>query len=161
MVLFIQPQMEGMLMKFALKIFGITFFLSLSVQAQSARDSVGVFHRSDKVVVLVTERYGNGRLENFMNAVADGDTLFLKNTDESIHIRCGKSAKESSCTFRFHPSESVHIGDRNVQGILPLKTRAHSEVIFESSMGDKFILKVTEQGLQFWAGKKGSLEEYE
>lgn len=146
-------------MKFALKLFGITFFLSLSVQAQNARDSVGVFHRSDKVVVLVTERSGNGRLENFMNAVADGDTLFLKNADESIHIRCGKSIKESSCTFRFHPSEFVQIGDRNVQGILPLKTRGSADVIFESSMGDKFILKVTEQGLQFWAGKKGSLEE--
>lgn len=148
-------------MKLFFKVFAVIFFLGSMASAQNARDSVGVFHRPEKVVVLVTERFGNGRLENFMNAVTADDTLFLKSQDESIHIRCGKSPKESSCTFRFHPSDSVQVGEKNVHAFLPSATQGLYEAIFESSMGDKFILKVTEQGLEFWAGKKGSIEGHE
>lgn len=133
----------------------LTSFL-LSVTALASLDSVGVFHRPDKVVVLVTDNNPSGRIQEFMTALGTDELFIWKNSDQSISIRCGRSSREASCTFRFFPSESVQIENKSVNAFISAEELASADfsIDFESSMGDRFILKNTAQGLNFEASKK-------
>ncbi|WP_373999145.1 hypothetical protein [Bdellovibrio bacteriovorus] len=135
----------------------LVILLSLiTANAFAAADSVGVFHRPDKVVILVNEHGSQGRLQGFMDAVQAQDQLVWLSQDESIKIQCGRNATDASCTFRFFPSDSVSVESRSVNAFSEGKNlaKAHYEMHFESSNGDKFTLKVEEKGLSFWGSKK-------
>ncbi|KYG62690.1 hypothetical protein AZI87_15495 [Bdellovibrio bacteriovorus] len=136
-----------------------SLFLLLSLMATNAfaaADSVGVFHRPEKVVVLVNEHGSQGRLQGFMDALQAQDQLLWLSQDESIKIQCGRNATDASCTFRFFPSDSVSVESRSVNAFTEGKSLAKNpyEMHFESSNGDKFTLKVEEQGISFWGSKK-------
>ncbi|WP_413569756.1 hypothetical protein ACLWBD_04705 [Bdellovibrio sp. HCB117] len=135
----------------------LVILLSLiTVNAFAAADSVGVFHRPEKVIILVNEHGSHGRLQGFMEAIQAQDQLVWLSEDESIKIQCGRNSTDASCTFRFFPSDSVSVESRSVNAFSEGKGLAKTpyEMHFESSNGDKFTLKVEEKGLSFWGSKK-------
>jgi hypothetical protein len=85
------------------------FSLLFAPLSFSASDSVAVFHRPEKVAILVNERGHNGRIQQFMNAWGAKDELFWQSSDESFRLNCGRSETGATCNFRLLPSPSVEI----------------------------------------------------
>lgn len=127
--------------------------------AGAAADSVAVLFRPEKVLVQVNEAGSVSRLQEFMNVLQAGADLSLLSSDESVKVSCGRNREAASCVFRFLPSPSVAVGDRKVQAVLPLSGSIAGvrEWSFESSRGDRFVLRTEPRGLVFMAGKKGAL----
>ena len=137
----------------------LLFTLILSTSTFAASDSIGVFHRPEKVLVLINERGSNARLQEMMNAFGIGDTLQAITADETVKISCAREESLASCTFRFLPGKDVTISGKTVQAKalmtdLKLETSESFEMYFESSMADKFLLKVENGLLTISAGKK-------
>lgn len=138
-------------------------FLSLLATSSTfaAADSVGVFHRPEKVVVLINEDYRTSRLSQMMDALGLGESALLLSSDESIKIDCGRNTQAASCTFRFFPSAIVNVGNKNVEALvsatdLKLSQAPDFEMVFESSMADRFVMQVTGGKVYFFANKRGA-----
>lgn len=125
--------------------------------ALAAADSVAVFHRPEKVVVLINENGTDSRLQQFMNALSADHRVFWVTRDESIKIDCARNTEKVSCTFRFTPSENVIIEEKRVWAETDAAELNKNEfqMSFESSQEDRFHLTMTPSGIQFWAGKRG------
>nr|BFD67860.1 hypothetical protein HAGR004_28820 [Bdellovibrio sp. HAGR004] len=127
-----------------------------SAQVFAAADSVAVFHRAEKVGVLLNERAAVGRIQQFMDAVGADSRFRWLSVDESVKIECAREDVRATCTIRFLPSESVAIQGRSVKAFVATQDFPQSfEMTFESSMEDRFILQMGQQGLWLWAGKRG------
>jgi hypothetical protein len=142
-------------------VFSIFAALQISASAFAASDSVAVFHKPNKVVVLVNTRLGDVRLEQFVEMVGGQGSLVTATRDSSIRINCGVNDSAASCTFGFAPSANVII--------LPKSVKAHASLRdlnlsvsedywteFESSQGDKFILEIRAGELILTASKRGA-----
>lgn len=130
-----------------------------SVSAIASADSVGVFHRPEKVVVLINERGVDGRLHQFMNQMGAGSQLQVLSLDESLKIECGRQTDAVSCTFRFFPSEAIEIGQRFVKAEFAASDLTQAlptafEMTFESSREDLFVLKSDGASLSLFAKKR-------
>ena len=130
-----------------------------SFSAVAAADSVGVFLRPEKVVVLINERGMDGRLHQFMNQMGAGSELQVLSSDGSLKIECGRKTDAVSCTFRFFPSENTEIGQRFVKSEfaaaeLPQALPTSFEMTFESSREDLFVLKAGGGSLSLFAKKR-------
>lgn len=121
------------------------FLLTLlfaSPNAQAAADSVAVFHRPEKVAILVNEGGRNGRIQQFFNAWGIDHELYWQNSDESFRINCGRNETGATCNFRLLPSPSVEIrakeslGRARWTGEGPIPADVHFS--FESSRGNFF-----------------------
>ncbi len=136
-------------------IFALTLMCASIVHA--AADSVAVFHRPEKVVVLINENGTESRLQQFMNALSADHRVFWVTRDESIKIDCARNTDKVSCTFRFTPSDSVIIEEKRVWAETEAAELSKNEfqMSFESSQEDRFHLTMTPEGIQFWAGKRG------
>lgn len=147
-------------MKLSLSIFLFNFVLtSLSFAAAPSRDSVAVFHRPEKAIVLVNESGHNSRMQKLMDVLDAQSDLLLLNSDESIKVDCGRSENAVSCTFRFLPSESNRFGERKLDAtasLSDLKASASQdlEVSFESSQQDRFVVSIVKDSIHFHAEKK-------
>lgn len=146
-------------------------FLFLALPASAAWDSVAVFHRPEKVIVLINERgsLGQSRLQNWMDLFSTESSTaaslqFLSN-DEGIKFTCGRQVDAASCTFRFLPSKNVVISDRHVEAVLnktelaqaglPLKEVTDFDISFLNSNGDQFRLWIeSTQQIRFSGRKK-------
>lgn len=134
--------------------------LLLSTQVMAASDSVGVFYRPEKVVVLVNERGEEADLQNLIRRLGDNkDTFQAVSDDKTIKIVCGKSIEAATCTFSFFHGENVAIGNRAVEAHTTLKDLGISlvdyiSVSYESSMGDKFTLEVENGNIHFFGNKR-------
>lgn len=142
-----------------LKAIALSVLFSLSSQAMAALDSVGVFHRPEKVIVLINERGEGGRLQTMMNYFEAGETLALISPDQNIKIVCGRSVEAATCTFRFFPGKDIVIGLRNLEASSTLRELGLTalddfDFSFESSMQDKFLLQVSNGKIIFSASKK-------
>ncbi len=132
--------------------------LLLSSQLYAASDSVAVFHRPEKVAVLVNER-GDGRLQALMNNLGAGESLHVINNTDTVMITCGRNIEAASCTFSFLEGKDVLIEARKMSAMARLKDLEieSSEVFetsFESSMEDKFSISVKNGEIHFAASKK-------
>lgn len=131
-------------------------FISHSVWA--AADSVAVFHRPEKVVILINEAGEYGRLHEMMNAFGKKDSFIAQSADESIKIQCGRIIDAASCTFRFLPATGILISEKSLKARTLLTNLGleseNFEMIFESSREDKFVLKIIDGNINFFASKK-------
>lgn len=145
-----------------MKLMTVVLGLLISVSAWANRDSVGVFYRPEKTVVLATENlYRTQRLPAMMRALGAENRLLLVSKDNSIKIDCGASLEAASCTFRFFPSDVVEIGVKNVEALiafvdLGVVDAEDFEMSFESSMADRFILKIKDGHVYLYAHKRNA-----
>lgn len=133
----------------------------------SGLDSVGVFYKDDKVVILVNEEQGAPRLQAFFNALEARDLLskppqtldryIFLSSDQTARIQCARANHAATCTFRFLPSEFAQLANRRVEALIPaieifgthMPAYADDfEMVFESSMKDRFKLKLSDEGLR-------------
>lgn len=131
--------------------------LLFSNLAIAAADSVAVFHRPEKVVVLINENGAQSRLQQFMDALSADHRVFWVTRDESIKIDCARNTEKVACNFRFTPSRAVNIQDKSVFAETTAEelNKSTFQMAFESSREDRFLLTMTPEGIQFWAGKRG------
>ncbi len=139
----------------------LIFTLFTTVFAQASLDSVGVFHRPERVVVLINEDSRSSRLKEMMQVLSLPERTELLSADGSIKIDCGRNNQTASCTFRFLPSQIVSIGEKNVQAKIDLQdlnisSQGSFSIEFESSMQDRFVMQVSESTAHFFASKRGS-----
>lgn len=115
--------------------------LLLATQSHAAADSVAVFHRPEKVAILVNERGRNGRIQQFFNAWGIERELFWENEDQSFRINCGRSEAGATCNFRLLPSAQVQIHAKESLGqaqFTGANTPTDVHFSFESSRGNYF-----------------------
>ncbi|MEA9354567.1 hypothetical protein SHI21_00025 [Bacteriovorax sp. PP10] len=126
--------------------------------AIAASDSVAVFHRPEKVVVLINEAGESGRLHDLMNALGKENSFIAQSADESIKIQCGRITDAASCTFRFFPGTGILISEKSLKARTLLTNLGleseNFEMLFESSREDKFVLKIIDGNINFFASKK-------
>lgn len=139
----------------------LIFTLFTTVFAQASLDSVGVFHRPDRVVVLINEDSRSSRLSQMMDALNLSDRAQLISQDGSIKIECGRNPRAASCTFRFLPSDLVVIGEKNLKAqvvlnSLSISSQSSYAMEFVSSMQDRFIMRVSDGVAYFLANKRTS-----
>lgn len=128
--------------------------LIFGLSTQAASDSVGVFHRPEKVIVLMTEIGSATRLKNFIQAVSDEAGFTWLSADESLKIQCAYETSKASCTFRLLPSSSVIISDKRASAEIADFPAKDVNFRFESSQKDVFELEVHEQNLKLTAAKR-------
>ena len=159
----------------SISIFAVaTLFTTPPHAAAAARDSVGVFYKEDKVVILVNEDLGASRLQSFFNALEERGLLLVEpqtsdryvflSSDQTARIQCARSQAAASCTFRFLPSSMATIANRRIEAFVPAaeiygttstaNTAEDFEMTFESSMADLFNLKLAKDGLHIEARKR-------
>lgn len=124
----------------------------------SAEDSVGVFYKPEKVIVLINEINGAYRLNGFMNAVGAAEYFTYESSDKLLRIECGRRYDKAGCTFRLLDGGAMgKIDHRNVEAFIPISEiniQFDYEMRFESSREDKFHLKLDSNGLRFFGSKK-------
>lgn len=142
-----------------MKLIAILSLFAFPPQAFAARDSVAVFHRPEKVVVLVNEAGRNSRLQNWFDSLGAGAEIYALSADKSININCGRSEIAVSCNFRFLPSATNVFSPRRVDvqtslRDMQLNPQADSEVSFESDRQDRFVITIANGQIRFHAEKK-------
>jgi hypothetical protein len=136
--------------------------LSFSLNSAFAQsDSVAVFHRPEKVLIQINEGdEGTRRLIDMMENLKQEKQFHVSSKDENLIISCGRGAAEvASCIFKFLPGKNVNIVNKQVDASislaeLKLESVSNFEIYFESSMKDKFLLKITDGILSISASKK-------
>ncbi len=119
--------------------------LSLPVFAGGPADSVAVFHRPEKVVVLINERGANSRLQKLLKAFGPEMDLLWENPDKSIRFNCGRNETAATCSIRLLPSESVKIEAKKVSASAKYQgpnAPANIELTWESSRANRFNVKI-------------------
>ena len=137
--------------------------LLMGTPAVAAWDSVGVFHRPEKVVVLINERIERGtRLQSWIELFGAEKVRFTSLAGD-IHFECGITDSGSGCTFRFLPGQenviegrrvesSVAIADLEPMGFKTIEAQ-NFDISFLNSNGDAFRVW-TEAGRVHFAGQK-------
>lgn len=142
-------------MKFVLSF--VSMMASFSF-ASAAQDSVAVFLRAEKIVVLINEAQ-RGRVHEWMNHLGLGTDLVAVSEDGNIRLSCGRKVDVASCTFRLNPSARVRLDGKTVTAQaslaeLQLPAVGNFEMTFESSRADKMVLKIQEGVLTITASKR-------
>ena len=128
------------------------FFGQAPASASGARalahwDSVAVFLRPTKVIVLINERGSQARLQNFMSLLqAQTDFEYLSD-DSSLKISCGRNETAATCTFRFLPGPLNQISSKSIETTigsdkLNLPADQNFQMLFNNSNGDRFSLEI-------------------
>lgn len=146
---------------------GLCFSASANGRASSyGKDSVGVFHRPDKVIILVTERGLTSRLAQFMNLwnpslniTQNPEAIIWQSPDQELTIRCFKNYDEHSCTFKLLPTSTfveIHVAQATLVDypLSGLGTVQDFEMEFKSSRDDHFRLVSTKDKITLEATKR-------
>lgn len=117
------------------------FSLIFSLASFAASDSVAVFHRPEKVVVLLNEYGSEGRLHSMMNAWGAEEELFWQ--AEGFYVNCARAKAGVTCTLRILPTGPARIDAKESfwEGNGP---SADFALFFESSRGHE--LEFSSQG---------------
>lgn len=137
-------------------LFSFCFLFPISAigwERASAWDSVAVFVRPEKSVVMIHEPKAGGRLKAFMKLLSNERNLLVTSPDDSIKIDCGLGEAIDSCVFRFLPSEQVQISKKEIRASLPIDSLESLLVSFKNSNGDYFELNAS-HGELFFVGLK-------
>lgn len=131
-----------------------------SLTSHAALDHVGVFHRMDKVIILINEPIGGqlDRMLKALNGFGEENRKWIS-ADGTFKISCGRGDTIMGCTIRFLPSENTIIGERDVTHEISLNelgtaSSGNIEIYFESSRKDKFILSLQNNVLKIYATKR-------
>lgn len=132
----------------------LLLFSSLSVAAPA--DSVAVFHRPEKVVILVNEQGSHGRIQRMMNAWRAERDLYWHTEDGALMINCGRNLEAASCTFRLQPGPNVAIGEKEAAGhaLITEETVEDIHISFTSSRDNFFELTVDKGELSLHTKKR-------
>ncbi len=139
---------------FVLAIFSIQL---LSTNASASRDSVAIFHRPNKVVILLNEKNGAPRLHALMKSLGADQNFVYESYDRNLRIKCARNEEESTCTFAVETGGLGTIGNKRVDALIPaieLNIQNDYSMHFESSMQDKFRVIINSDGLEFVGTKK-------
>lgn len=136
-------------------IFALIFSTSVFAQA----DSVGIFHRNDKVVILLNEKGESARLQNFLNSLEVKYGFDFVSEEKDVKIVCARNIEAATCTFTFFPSHNVIIGHRTLEAAIDLtnsdlNVSEEFSMYFESSMADKVFIKIVDGNMFVSATKK-------
>lgn len=144
------------------------FLLLFAFPSFASWDSVAVFHRPDKVIVLInedaTQAMESSRLQKFMGLFERaGSVRFLSRSGE-IKITCGHDQRTAGCTFRFFPGAQVKVAGKSVEGELAIQEledlglnaqKAEGfDISFLNSNGDQFRLYIFGGKIFFLGHKK-------
>lgn len=87
-------------------------------------DSVGVFLRPQKSVILINESRANSwpgsKIHQLMDVMNVATDFAFLSQDESIKLSCGRNVNAAICTFRFYPSSGVRILGKEVEAKIAL-----------------------------------------
>jgi hypothetical protein len=129
----------------------------LSTVSIAKSDSVAFFYSNTKVVVVINELNPYGRLSNFIDNVSNNQTYRFENIESKIS--CSRNDRGAGCRFIFKPSTSVIIENRTLNAEIPLANMLEESAIgfkmtFNSSMNDKFSLKISKNNKLIITGSK-------
>lgn len=129
----------------------------------SSWDSVAVFHRPEKVIVLVHEDgvadLQNNRLRRFMSLFGQESSLVIEFKEGDLRIQCAKDDFRARCSFRILPGVRAGIEPKKVVGHWRLKELFEGndstfQADFLNSNGDAFAITVSENNLWLIGSKK-------
>lgn len=139
---------------------GVTIFFAIVIGAISSKafawDSVAVFYKPEKVLVLVNESGREGRLKSLMKLFGPENEILKVSEDQSFKMDCGKNATAASCTFRFLRAGDVRLFKRGAEGHAKMSGLISEEkdyFVFENSNGDRFWIRVKNDHITFRASK--------
>lgn len=119
------------------------FLLSvlLPILSFAANDSVAVILRADKALVQVNEA-GAQRLGRLFEAFGAGTDLKWESPSGDFFVDCGRRQDAATCIFRFHPSEQVAIGEKEMHARYACGSAcpANFSIAFQGSRGHRFEL---------------------
>ncbi len=144
----------------------ITVLFLLNFNASAAWDAVGVFHKPEKVIVLLNERQEvtNKRLHQWVSLFPNNYIQYISSTQD-IRWECGINFEGAGCTFRFLPSSTNLIGERFIESSLSIaqftelgvdiQKMTGLDLSFLNSNGDTF--RIWQEGDRiYFLGKKKS-----
>lgn len=121
--------------------------LFLSLFSFASQDSVAVFMRPEKVVVLINDYDSQSALAKGLN----GKDLFWES--ENFFANCAQAREGVTCTFRILPPANSRLDAKEVtwEGDAPFADFAAQ---YESSRGNYLILASSQGRLSLRAGRK-------
>ncbi len=139
-------------MKFLLPLFfGVICY---SQGSSAAQDSVAVFYKQNKVVVMIKDFASSGRLQAFLSVLGHEQGFRYQSEDQMMRLECGQNQAEAVCTFGFEPTSGVQFIARGVHAEVPMGPLPEAEFTFVSSRGDQVKLRTGMIGLEVTAQKK-------
>lgn len=128
-----------------------------ALQAMSQKDSVAVFHRPEKVILLINDRGSNSQLQSLISDLGSSDVFVYESPEQHIQLRCGRNAEAASCTFRFNPGPGVIISPKRVYAQIsptPKLPPLISHYTWISSQADQVIIYNNAEGDLVFEGQK-------
>lgn len=122
-----------------------------------AWDSVAVFHRPEKVIVLINEHRSDNRMSSLMDQFISGNDWLLVSEDQGMKFDCGRNETHVSCTLVFFKDKAgVEIFENGALANFPLKISLPQDltIALKNSNGDELHLVLTNAGLAVNAFKK-------
>lgn len=134
----------------------LIFTTTLSFAQQ---DSVAFFYSKAKVVVVINELNPYGRLASFIETVSKENTYRYQNTEQGLKISCSLTNRGAGCRFIFKPNKHVVLADRTLRAAInPTHILSDDsigfEMTFNSSMNDKFSLRISQDKSYIMTGSK-------
>ncbi len=136
----------------------VVFALFISSSAFAANDSLGIFFRPEKTVIMITQNGVQSRLQKWLKYISAKQDAQILSADGSFKMDCIRDVSIAKCQIRLLPSSLVQLNEKKIQVHIPLKDLGLSnagpiEVPFESSNGDRLDLVVSDGTLHLYGGK--------
>lgn len=125
--------------------------------ANAQWDSVNIFHRPEKVVIVIGEN-GPGKVAQLMD-LWPLESFRVSTANNDFELTCNRDSQSAGCNMRFFPSTDVTIGNRSV-GARILLSELKSDLdrdwaqSFLNSNGDQLQLAVKDGVLTISAAKR-------
>lgn len=110
--------------------------------AFAATDSVAVFLRPEKSVILINERGAQSRLQQLIKAFGPDKELLWESHDKVIRLNCARNDNAATCTIRLLPSINVQIENKRVFARAPIEGVSDLDLTWESSRFNRFNVKI-------------------
>lgn len=114
----------------------------LALPAYAANDSVAVFLRPEKSVILINERGADSRLQRLIKAFGPDKELLWESPDKVIRLNCARNDSAATCTIRLLPSINVQIENKRVFARAPIEGVSDLDLTWESSRYNRFNLRI-------------------
>lgn len=86
----------------------------LGLPAYAAKDSVALFLRPEKSVILINERGANSRLQHLIQAFGPEKELLWESEDKNFRFNCARDESKAECTISLLQSGGVLIAKKEV-----------------------------------------------
>jgi hypothetical protein len=121
----------------------ILLLLTIIISTHATRlDHIAFFYQDSRIVVLINEYDTDGRLVDLMNQLGTNDKYKFEQAD--FKMSCSQNYRGAACRFTFYPSDNIAIANRTLEASIPFNYAGEDfEIAFESSMNDKFNLRLS------------------